>query len=94
MGFLLNYVIYTTTLLKPVPELDLEELFANIPEKFLAGSSKYAMPEVEPNHFAKPVSDEQVKAVQESAIPGNTKKSTNWALNVWNEWSVSRKSIG
>ena len=45
--------------------------------KFLAGSSKYAMPEVEPNSFPKPVSDEQVKAVQESAITGNTKKSIN-----------------
>ena len=83
----------TQTLLKPVPELDLEELFANIPETFLAGSSKYAMPEVEQNRFAKPISDEQVKAVQESVIPGNIKKSTNWALNVWNEWSASRKSM-
>ena len=35
------------------------------------------MPEVEPSSFPKPVSDEQVKAVQESAITGNTKKSIN-----------------
>ena len=32
-----------------------------------------------------------VSAIQKAAVPVNTRKSTNWAVNVWNEWSDYRK---
>ena len=40
--------------------------------------------------FANPVGDDEVKAVQESAIPANTQKSTTWAVKVWKDWSANR----
>ena len=63
-----------TLLSKPVAGRTVCKLYS-IPKTEIPGwcSSKYAMPGVEPNSFPKPVSDEQVKAVQESAITGNTK---------------------
>ena len=41
--------------------------------------------------FAKPVSDEELQSLRKSAIPANTQKSTNWAVNVWKEWSEYRR---
>ena len=35
------------------------------------------------------MSDEEVKVAQASAVPANTKKSTNWAVNVWKDWRES-----
>ena len=42
--------------------------------------------------FANPVSDQQVQEAQLKAIPANTKKCTNWAVNVWKAWSTHRRS--
>ena len=37
--------------------------------------------------------DDEVKAVQESAIPANTQKSTTWAVKVWKDWSTNRRLV-
>ena len=49
-----------------------------------------------PNHpprFALPKSDLDVKAAQAHAVPQNTSKSTNWALNIWKDWTANRRQI-
>ena len=45
------------------------------------------------SRFANPVSDEEVKALQASAVPVNTQKSTTWAVKVWKDWSANRRLV-
>ena len=40
--------------------------------------------------FAQPVSDADEIQVRASALPGNTKASTDWGIRVWSEWPASR----
>ena len=41
--------------------------------------------------FATPKDDEAVLAAQSKAVPSTTKRSTEWACRIWNQWSKSRK---
>ena len=41
--------------------------------------------------FAPIISDKEVRAMRERAIPKNTKKSTNWATTVWIDWTEYRR---
>ena len=67
---------------------DLDELFSQIPLlPPLPGMLECPQGS---KRFAPPVSDEEVKVAQVSAVPANTKKSTNWADNVWKDWRESR----
>ena len=33
------------------------------------------------------LNDNDVKEAQHAAVPPNTRKQTNWSVNVWKEWS-------
>ena len=37
------------------------------------------------------MTESQITAAQKDSVPVNTKKSTNWAVNVWRDWSEYRK---
>ena len=41
--------------------------------------------------FGPVVSEEQILKAQAAVVPLNTKKNTNWVVNVWNEWADYRK---
>ena len=43
------------------------------------------------NRFSVPKTD--VQAVQASAVPKNTSKSTSWAVNIWKEWTTHRRTV-
>ena len=43
------------------------------------------------SRFGRPVTESQITAAQKASVPSNTKKSTNWAVNVWKEWSKYRE---
>ena len=45
------------------------------------------------NRFAVPKTDADVQAVQASAVPKNTSKSTSWAINIWKEWTTHRRTV-
>ena len=49
--------------------------------------------EPEKIRFAVPVTDEDVKTAQQSSLSKNTVKSTEWAVNLWKEWALSREKI-
>ncbi len=42
------------------------------------------------SRFAVPVSDTDEVALRESAIPCNTKATTEWGVRVWSEWCAQR----
>ncbi len=42
------------------------------------------------SRFAVPVSDTNEVALRESAVPRNTKATTEWGVRVWSEWCVQR----
>ena len=44
--------------------------------------------------FRPPVTDEQVIEVQKSCVPSTTERSTQYAINIWKEWSSNRKEKG
>ena len=46
---------------------------------------------VSTTRFATPKDDETVLAAQSKAVPSTTKRSTEWAFRIWNQWSKSRK---
>lgn len=67
-----------------------DELFSQVP----LGSNTVPTDKQEGGtRFAKPVTDQEVHKAQQKAIPENTKKSTNWAVNVWKAWSAHRRSV-
>ena len=40
------------------------------------------------SRFGPRVTTSEIAALQETAVPANTKKNTSLAVNVWNEWSA------
>ena len=40
--------------------------------------------------FAQPVSDLDEKELCSSAVPGNTKVTTEWGIRIWNDWAANR----
>ena len=63
-------------------------------------SSSVCAPELQPNlplqgcsRFTAPKSDEEVAAVLAGAVPKNTQRTTNWALNAWKQWTAHRKQV-
>ena len=45
------------------------------------------------SRFAQLKTDNDVEQAIASSIPKNTKKSTDWAVNIWKEWSAHRRSV-
>ena len=41
--------------------------------------------------FGPRVTSSEIAALQETAVPQNTKNNTSWAMNVWNDWCAYRK---
>ena len=37
--------------------------------------------------------DDEVKAIQGSAVPTNSQKSTTWAVKVWRDWSANCRQV-
>lgn len=69
-------------LLEPHPQYQL--LSSTHQESSIAVSS---------NRFTAPTTDADVQAVQSSAVPKNTSKSTSWAVNIWKEWTAHRRKV-
>ena len=44
------------------------------------------------SRFSTLTTDTEVEEVKASSVPKNTRKSTNWAVNVWKDWSAHRRS--
>ena len=42
------------------------------------------------SRFAAPVTDSDELELRATAIPTNTKHSTDWGIRVWQEWAGSR----
>ena len=42
--------------------------------------------------FGPTVTESDISNLQKAAVPANTKKNTNWAMNVWTEWASYRKA--
>ena len=77
------------------PEAGLNELFLRIPIQAIGvgGESAREKCNSPPKRFAVPVSDDDVKVAQASAVPRNTKKCTNWVVNVWADWRANHCKI-
>ena len=43
------------------------------------------------SRFGPRVTASEIAALQETAVPTNTKNNTSLAVNVWNEWSAYRR---
>ena len=54
-------------------------------------SLEHPVQPVTKTRFRPVVTEEQILKAQVAAVPLNTKKNTNWAVNVWNEWADYRK---
>ena len=48
----------------------------------------------QPQRFACPVSEEELLEKIGNAVPATTRKSTNWAVTVWDDWAAHRQSTG
>ena len=46
------------------------------------------------SRFPSPVSESDILAEIDGVIPKATRKSTTWSVNMWQEWSDHRQSIG
>ena len=42
------------------------------------------------SHFAKPVTSKQLAELCDTAVPSNTKLTTEWGIRLWKEWASSR----
>ena len=78
-----------------VPLPDVPELDVALPAIHSAVESAkvcYADPDSAPARgpecrFRRAVTESEISAVQNASVPVNTKKSTNWEVNVWRNWS-------
>ena len=52
-------------------------------------------PELQSNspRFTAPKSDEEVTAVLAGAVPKNTQRTINWALNIWKQWTAHQRQV-
>ena len=46
------------------------------------------------NRFGKPVTEEDIVAQIESAVPKSTRKTTSWGVKIWETWIENRSRIG
>ena len=46
-----------------------------------------------PPRFAAPKSNEELQEARQNAKSKNMVKSTNWAVNIWEEWTTHRREI-
>ena len=46
------------------------------------------------NRFANPVTEAHILSKIEGAIPASTKKTTTWAVKIWDSWLVNRQWQG
>ncbi len=56
----------------------------------LASGKQMAHSGLPGSRFAVPVSDTDEVALRESAVPRNTKATTEWGVRVWSEWCAQR----
>ena len=45
---------------------------------------------VDSDRFGKAISENELRTAIEKRVPTNTKKTTNWGLNIWREWCQCR----
>ena len=45
------------------------------------------------SRFAKPKTEQDVLLAQANAVPQNTSKTTNWCINLWEQWRKNRKDL-
>ena len=81
-----------------IPDMDcLDELLSQVPETDSCSNEPKSHDEGETNaasgRFAGPGEDQNIKLVQETSAPTNTKKSTMWAVNVWKDWRMKCRVV-
>ena len=78
-------------LTQTLTEFDIDAPLANQSEEGagkLQGGSLQRAEEVQ--RFGPRVTSSQIVALQQTAVPANTKKNTSWAINVWDDWAAYR----
>ena len=80
--------------LRYIKNIEVDQLFSQVPlpSDFdslsdLASSAEARNP---PSRFSPVVSNSEVNVRPQAAVPANTRKNTNWALNVWHDWAAYR----
>ena len=70
----------------------LDEILSQLREKIWSGSNSAFVhaPPSESTRFLKPVTDEEVQCAEASCVPN---KATNWAVNIWEDWSKNCESL-
>ncbi len=82
----------------PLPVVNELELWNDPAPTLSAAASAHIQPELAlplscSSRFTAPKTDDDISAVQASAIPKNTVRNTTWAVNIWKEWTSHRRSI-
>ena len=72
---------------------EIDELFSQVPSTDEFDWLNSSTSETSSARFGDPVTSSQVLAVQSGAVPKNTRKNTNWAVNVWSDWTENRKRL-
>ena len=78
----------------PLPEdFELEPVATMVTGSTDATDQTHVIADTGPSNqrFGPLVSESDISKLQKAAVPANTKKNTNWALNVWKEWANDRK---
>ena len=72
-------------------EDELDWLFSQVPDS--GNQVDVRMDDKNNDRFTVPKSSSEIEAAKAKAIPCNTTKNTKWAVNIWKEWSESRKRV-
>jgi hypothetical protein len=75
---------------------EVDQLLIKASQQYESNSSATAV-EIPVTHvssqFTRPVSSESIDQLIESQVLAKTRSCTRWALNVWREWAVFRRSL-
>ena len=73
----------------------LDEILSQLSEQIWSGSNSAFVhaPPSELARFLKPVTDKEVQHAKGSCVLKTMNKATNWAVNVWKDWSKNREPL-
>ena len=66
---------------------------ASVPQPSYAPTLQKQACSKKDTRFAAPKTDAELQQAQKLAVPKTTQKSTQWAVNIWKEWSAQRRDI-
>jgi hypothetical protein len=73
-------------------DFGIDKLLQSQPQPQRFGPDKLLQSQPQPQRFGPAVTEEELLKKIHNAVPKTTRRSTEWAVNLWEEWLMHRQS--